>query len=360
MRRYLFLQYERPLGAAVLATPLIETLRRADPDARIVVACGAMAQRVLAHNPHIDSLIATADPIDRPLAAAWQVVRRIGWAADIFDAVIADASNRSARIMFLAHLVRARRRIGFTAPRTRFDVARNYDPETGVLAGNLALASELGIEAAPCEPRIYFMPDDDAAAARFARDNGLDGDAPVIAVATQFSGGHPEKRGWRSERFAAVADALVARHGCRIVFLGTQSEAGAIDAIRGRMTSASASAAGRFDIAQLAAFLARCDMLLTLDTGPLHVARAVGLPAVIVARPWQPLREWLPLGMPGYTILSKDDEVRRSRVDPGYDAPSTIDEIGVDETVAALEARLGSISPASRATRVAAGLVERI
>ncbi len=72
-----------------------------------------------------------------------------------------------------------------------------------------------------------------------------------------------------------------------------------------------------------------CHVGLTLDTGPLHIARAVGLPMVIIAPAWSPPIEWLPVGDPRFRILKNAD---MPSAPPDY----IIDEVTVDEVKEAL------------------------
>ena len=67
-----------------------------------------------------------------------------------------------------------------------------------------------------------------------------------------------------------------------------------------------------------------------LDTGPLHVARAGGLPAGVIAPAWSPPHEWLPVGDPLYRILTSRD------FPPPAPDDYIIDEVGVDEVLEAV------------------------
>jgi len=62
-RRFLFLQYDTALGSAVTATPIYEALRLAMPDAYIAVACHGISQQALKHNPNLDEIFVTPDPL---------------------------------------------------------------------------------------------------------------------------------------------------------------------------------------------------------------------------------------------------------------------------------------------------------
>jgi len=347
--RFLFLQYERPLGAAIMATPVFEAIKKSLPRSQIVVACGPMAHQLLAHNPHVDAAIQTRDPVDDFWRAMWDFFWRVSARAGKFDFVITDSSNQRTRIALLAVVARAGRKVGFTLAKRLYDTPIAYDPNRGVLDNNMRLPTALGLAGEPCEPKFYFSKNDALSATRFLREHDLHGEAPIVCFATQHSGGYPEKRGWQAARFAELADRLARDHECRVVFAGAPDERSAIEDIRSRMQSPSASAAGALSTSQFAALLAQCDLLVTLDTGSLHVARAVGLPAIVIARPWQPSHEWLPVGTKGYAILSKDVEVERCRNDAAYDAPDTIDEVTVDEAFEAAEEMLRRAPPSQNA-----------
>jgi ADP-heptose:LPS heptosyltransferase len=347
--RFLFLQYERPLGAAIMATPVFEAIKKSLPQSQIVVACGPMAHQLLAHNPHVDALIQTRDPADNIWRAIWDFFWRVSVRAGRFDFVMTDSSNQRTRIALLAVLARAGHRVGFTLAKRLYDTPIAYDLNRGVLANNLRLPPQLGLPDEPCEPKFYFSKDDAIAATHFLREHGLDGETPIVCFATQYSKGYPQKRGWRAARFAELADRLVRDHACRVVFVGAPSESSAIEDIRGRMRLSNASVAAVHSAPLLAAVLAQCDLLVTLDSGSLHVARAVGLPAVVIARPWQPSYEWLPVGLDNYAILMKPDVVERCRLDPSFDASETIDEISTDEVAAAVVAMLRDRPPSVRA-----------
>jgi ADP-heptose:LPS heptosyltransferase len=106
---------------------------------------------------------------------------------------------------------------------------------------------------------------------------------PVIGI---FPGSNAPARRWPTERFGAVARALAAR-GAGIVVLGGAGEA----ALTARVAADSPGAldvGGRTDLADLAALLSLCDLVVTNDTGPMHLAGAVGTPTVSLWGPSDP------------------------------------------------------------------------
>ena len=104
-------------------------------------------------------------------------------------------------------------------------------------------------------------------------------------------------------------------------------------------------------VAQLAALLAMSDMLVSLDTGTMHVGRAVEVPMVVLGPSWQKPIEWLPLGLPQVTILRGKD---CDEVPEGY----RLDDISAEAVTAALDANTKRFpaSESAREARVIAGI----
>jgi lipopolysaccharide heptosyltransferase II len=101
-------------------------------------------------------------------------------------------------------------------------------------------------------------------------------------------------RYWPAERFAAVADALANRYDAKIVLTGGPDEVAAAQAVADRMAHPALNLAGRTPLGTFAALLARLDLYITNDTGPAHLAEAVGTPTVRLFGPGD-LARWGPL-----------------------------------------------------------------
>jgi ADP-heptose:LPS heptosyltransferase len=301
--RYLFLQYERPLGSALHATPTFEALKRLAPECFVTVACADPVYEILSYNPFIDRLVLTADPrsnFGKALRDIWRLV----FVQD-FDYVVTGAGNSSGRFSALAALTGIKRRVGFTPFASLYEKSATYDATRSVIDNNLEVIDLLGYgRQQSIEPRVFFSEQDLSVAQTLLKKCELPADQPLVAIISQTSGGQPSR--WYDDRFARVADSL-AGSGARIVFLGTRDQAEAIDGIRAKMQCPSASLAGSTSIRVLAAILSHCDLVITLDTGPMHVGRAVQVPMVVVAPAWQPAHEWLPLGCAQVEIVRRND-----------------------------------------------------
>jgi ADP-heptose:LPS heptosyltransferase len=132
-----------------------------------------------------------------------------------------------------------------------------------------------------------------------------------------------------------------------VVYVGTAGDAVAIEAIRQAAGGIGRSIAGRTSVTELAAVLAMGDVMVTLDTGTMHIGRAVKTPMVVLGPSWQKPVEWLPLGVKNVRILRGAD---RDTVPENY----KLNEISAESVVAALDDLVGAYpaSVESRADRV--------
>jgi len=301
LRNFLVLQYDAPLGSVIHATPFYEALKSAMPDAHVSVAASRMAASVLRNSPFVDRCIVTPQPIHafRPALAA---VR------ELFQTmppgprcIVTTIGNRRPRIALLAMLPGSAVRVGHTAAPAMYEVPLTFAPERGQIEGNLDILRALGHPVAPCEPRVFFTSDDAEHARKLLTATAETPGAPRAAFVTQNSRG--QRNQWPAERFQQVILALTQTCHATPIFVGVADDEKAIDSLRRDLPDVGISLAGKTTVPQLAAVLAQCDLVIGLDTGPFHVARAVGLPGVVIAPAWQNPLEWLPVGHPKYRVL---------------------------------------------------------
>ena len=322
IRNFLVLQYESPLGSVVHATPLFEALRQTMPDAHITVAASGMAASVLQYNPAIDRCVVTSNPLENFRASVGEVRGLLRTMPEGPRCVITTIGNQRTRLAILGMLAGDAVRIGYTLAPGLYDVPLCFHPECGQIEGNLNIARSLGHDVAFCEPRIFFGQKD---AERAEEWLGLiPSGTPRIAFVTQNSGG--QRNQWSVPRFQQVISYLTQHRNAVPVFLGTASDAAAIEALRGNLPDRGISLAGKTTIPELAAVLSQCDLAISLDTGTFHVARAVGLPGVVIAPAWQSPLEWLTVQHPQYRVLRGPSIEKAS---PGY----WIEEVSVEQVV---------------------------
>ena len=346
IRNFLVLQYESPLGSVVHATPLFEALKRAVPDCYITVAASTITSSVLHSNPYVDRCVVTPSPFG-DFSGSVHAVRALLDSTPPGDrCVITTIGNQRTRLAFLSLLVGSAVRIGYTLAPELYDVPLVFDPERGQIVGNLDIVRSLGHPVPFYEPRVFFSRQDVAKTESWLASLKIDPAVPRIVFVMQNSGG--QKNQWSPTRFQHVISGLASATGAVPVFVGTEKDAVPIDELRKGLTEKGISLAGKTTIAALAALLAQCDLIVSLDTGTLHVARAVGLPGVVIAPAWQSPLEWLPVQSERYRVL-RGPSIR------DIPADYCIDEISVEQVCAAAQTLLAKYpaDPMQRASRAA-------
>jgi ADP-heptose:LPS heptosyltransferase len=342
----LVLEYMLPLGGLVHMTPVFEAIKAERPEVVITVATRGLGVAVLRHNPCVDHVLETPDALQDTGGAARSIrvaLRRLGVRP---DCVLTGSSDQRSRIAVAALLSRAGWRGGFTLLRQTYQRRLEYDASRSMIDNNLRLAGLVACRDSHREPRVYFSSADVAKAQDLVGEANPEG-RPLVVMVTQNSGG--QRTGWHQERFAEViryADGVL---GCCVVFVGTAADTAAVEALRS--AAGGVSVTGRTSVTELAALLAMSDAMVSLDTGTMHVGRAVGVPMVVIGPSWQKPLEWLPLGMPQVRILRGED---RDEIPEGYQ----LDEVEAGPVIEALQELL-TIYPASaedRVGRVAGGL----
>jgi ADP-heptose:LPS heptosyltransferase len=338
-RDFLFLQYMMPLGYCVHDTPIYEAMRTCMPDARITVATRGAGYETLRHNPYIDNLIVTSDPLVDTLKAAKGLRAELSRRGIVPACCMTNCSNPRTRITLLNMLAGKHVRLGHTLAPELYHLPQKYDKTVSLIDNNLCLIANFGCAVEHVEPHVFFTDADLAKVRELLQARGIDYERPLTILVTQNSGG--QRTGWHSARFSHVIRHV--NHKTQVAFVGTAAESQAIEALRsGAVTMdslASVSLAGSTTIPELSALLCIADYVVSLDTGTMHVGRAAGVPMVVLGPSWQKPLEWLPLGMEHIRILRGEDI---DRAPENYQ----LDEIEVIHVIDAFD-ELMTLYPAS-------------
>jgi heptosyltransferase I len=262
------------LGDVTHVLPLIRTLRLAWPEAPITWVIGRGEQKLLDGLPGVEFIV-----YDKKTGLAGMRALRRGLAGRRFDVLL--QLQVSARANLLSAFLPARRRIGYDRSRSKelhglFINERIPDrPGIHVLDAIGSFCEPLGLQRADV---AWDLPVPDEAHV-WARAQWPDDDLRTLAISPCSS---HALRNWRPERYAAVAD-HARDQGWRVVLLGGRSplERETTDAILAAMRPVAPGDAvvdlvGKDTLKQLPALLARADLLMTPDSGPMHIANAMG------------------------------------------------------------------------------------
>ena len=340
VRQVLVLEYMLPLGTCVHLTPFFEAMKRCRKDLTIAVATRGLGAQVLRYSPFVDRLIVTPDPLtDLPAAvsALRGSLRRSRYSP---ECVLTGASDQRTRIALLGVFGARGWRGGYTLKAKLYQRPLAYDRSVSLIENNLRLARVFGCDAEKIEPRVFFSRENAEVARKLVKEINPEGQ-PLVVMVTQNSGG--QATGWYTERFVRVIRHAAEGLGCAVMYVGTSVDAAAIEEVRVAAGGIGVSVAGRTSVTELAALLAMSDAMVTLDTGTMHVGRAVKTPMAVLGPSWQRPIEWMPLGVENVRILRGED---RDTVPAGY----RLDEISAESVMDALD-DLMRVYPASAEAR---------
>jgi ADP-heptose:LPS heptosyltransferase len=270
------------IGDFLCATPALRALRAALPRAEITLVGLPLVAELVERSPDLDRFepfpgwpgIAEQFFEARPAVGflARMQERRFDLALQLYGSGV----NANPFTLLLG----ARRTAGFVRPGEgpgRLDASLPLPDAGHEVDRVLALPLRLGAPLRGRETSFPLRAGDRAAAGRLLA--GLR--PPLIGL---HAGARDEARRWPLDRWARTAGEVRRRMGGTVVILGGEGERGDAEALRAGLGPAAVSLAGQTTLPVLGAVLARLDLLLTTDSGPAHVAYALGTPGVTVFR----------------------------------------------------------------------------
>ena len=324
------------LGDVLLATPVFSNLRRAYPNAELHALTGAWSRVVLEKHPDVSKVIQYNSPAfcrtgqPTSLKQTFQLYRELG--RQKYDLTVELRGDwRTVWFAFLRltpkRLDRAALQVGSKLGSVQFTGAH----ET---TRNLDVLKRSGIPI-PFQTTIFSVTAEDKKwASDFLATHRIDRERPLIAI---HPGSPIELKRWLPERYAKLADWLIAQKGAQILFVGVKDEIQIITEIQALMQVESISIAGETTLTQLASILHRCNVFIGNDSGPMHLAAAVGIQTIGLYGPGDPTR-FGPVGEKCQTIRMKPDCPPCLGTTCRFGANGCMSKIQVTDVIQTLEA----------------------
>ena len=280
-------------GETLFTTPFLRLLRARQPGAFLATLGRPQCRAILLHHPSVNALMeferegAREGPV-----GVWRLLRALR--AQRFDA--AFILRRSVSRTALLALAGIRERIGFDNPKSGWLLTRRIMPSPQPVHKALSYLPLLGADA-PASSGVsfdYTVTEEERAQARALLEEAGAGHGPLIIL---HPGANWDHKRWLPERFAQLGDRLAAARRARIVITGSPEDAALAGSIRRAMREPAAVLAGRTTLRALAACLEQAQLLVSNDTGVLHLAAALTRPLVALYGPTSPILTG-PLGDP--------------------------------------------------------------
>ncbi|MBN2000459.1 glycosyltransferase family 9 protein [candidate division KSB1 bacterium] len=292
----------RAIGDVVLSTIVLDNIRAAYPEARIDFLTDDICKEVVLGNPILNNVLSYERKTISRMTILGKLIKDIKFLSLIrnqnYDLVIDYFGNPRSAIM--TWLSNAWKRVGydFRIRRWAYNVVINSRAnELHEADWHLDALKSIGIPVLSNKLNFHVGEGSKNFAENFWQQTELY-DQRVIAL--NFSGGWPSKR-WPLDRFAHLADTLVAAYRAQILIVWGPGDKEKAQKIQ-HLATCPVLLLPDTNLKQLAAILQKVDLLVTTDSGPMHIAAAMGTPCVALFGPTNPKLQG-PYGQ-GHQIVS--------------------------------------------------------
>jgi len=328
------------LGDMLLSTPVLDALRRRFPDARITVLLKRRARDLLAGNPNVDEIL-EYDAIERYHSPRWKLGLARALRRRRFDlAVDLTGDHRSSLMLWLSDPAF---RVGFNHCGCGFllDRAIPYRSDGLVVDHLLGAVEPLGARPADRAPRLFLSEDELARSREILGTVGV-GQGEQYVVLSPGAGWR--YRRWAPDRFGRLAVSLAERRGLKSVVTGSREDCGIAREVVDRSNGHAVSLVGATSVRELAGVAAGAVGFVGNDSGPMHLAAAVGTRVVALFGPNTPER-FAPQGAPSRVVWRRYPCCPCSQKRCARPGDPCMEAITVEEVLAAFESLIDEEVP---------------
>jgi ADP-heptose:LPS heptosyltransferase len=305
IKKILIVRQDDRIGNLILTTPLLSALRKRFPQAQIWYVASKTFHTLFSNSSLVDRILVAKKKqyIFHPLSLVWFIRKIRKEKFDLaFDA--SDESNFSFNNTFLVYLSRARYRIGYQKPQSHLFLNLEVTP-----SGINKHASELHLDLLrylagnlPSEGlSIEIDPQRSVEIEKYLKEKGVEGGDFLVGM---HIGGRDEKR-WQTENFQKLADWITDSFDAKVIFLWGPEEKGAIKQIHPKGNQVISEL---FPLPALSVLIKRCNIIISPDTGTMHLSTAVGTPTLALFLNSDPIK-YGPRGERHRTVQATDGEI---------------------------------------------------
>jgi heptosyltransferase-2 len=268
------------LGDTVLTLPLLSEIKRRFPRSKLSLLCTPLGQELLSDHPAVDEiLVDDKKKKDRGWAGLWRQAKFLQ-SKGFTMALCPHKSFRSGLLLFLAKIPY---RVGFVQSKSSFlfhkRVHRNAQRHD--LERTLSILEGVGIRTEECERVLDLPVSANVHAEVVERLRSLGVNTASMLLGLHPGSVWPTKR-WSSAGFARLIGLLKDKYDCEILLFGGPEDAEVIAQVQALCDRRAVSLVGKITLRELPAALSLCRLLITNDSGPMHIAVARGVPVVAI------------------------------------------------------------------------------
>ncbi len=270
------------VGDLVMSTPALAAIRKNFPEARISVLVKPPLQELLEGNPAVDEVIVydRKDLYKGPAGVA-RMAKELR-KKKFNRAILLQNAFEAALIAFLANIPV---RMGYSTDGRGLLLSKSVkvaDETRGKHQVHyyLDLLASLGLKAEPSAPKLYVTKEELKEAGRLLMENGIGNDEMVVGINPGAQYGVAKR--WHPERFGGVADRLAHDYKAKVIIFGGPGDVAVAGSVEASMRARPLNLAGKTSMRGLMALIKKCRIFITNDTGPMHVAAALGVPTLAV------------------------------------------------------------------------------
>ena len=270
------------LGDTLWATPAVRALRMHFPSAYIGLLTTSIGANIFQNNPYVDEIFTIENPALPSLFRLYTTLKN----RVIDSALIFHQSQRP--IIPFCHWIGSKEIIGTRGFCKGLDdlLTKALVPKREhEITRRLAIVSETGAIPESSAMELFLSPEHEQKIDNFLKEHAIPTYLPIVGL---HPGAKDLFKQWSPDGFIEVGKRLSEERGCQIIVTGDHKEKELVQKI-GKGIPRSIIVQGRFTIQELAALQKRMKLFITNDTGPMHLASAMGTPLLALFGPTDPI-----------------------------------------------------------------------
>jgi len=290
------------VGDVLFSTPFIRAVRESNPDAYIACLLHPRCKEMLEDNSRLNEIIIyDEEGAHKSLLGKWRLIKELR--SKNFDKVF--LLHRSFTKALMTYLAGIKERIGYPTKNRGGILTKIVEEpadEMHKVEYFLNIARAVGVEPRDVSYEFFVQDRERKFIKELLLKEGVT-DKDFVVVLCPAGNWSPKR--WPRENFARLGDELAEKFGAKIVLSAARKDLELIEEIKSVMANAPIVTTGKTNLKQLGALLERADLVVANDTGPMHMAVAVGVKTIALFGPTS-ARLTGPYGKGSYRIVCKN------------------------------------------------------